>query len=100
MKKTFRFLTLAAFACTLLGSYAFAQSASTSDHMSSGATSSMNHGHMSSGHMSSMSHDHMSTGAMQHRAASSGAMTSADHMTRQDQKKSSHMASGSMASGH
>jgi len=94
MTKTFRSLTLAALAGTLLGGYAFAQSASTgamssSDHMSSGAMTSMSHGHMSGKAMTSKKHHAMS-------GKPTTAHMKSDHMKMNKKgKKSGQMASGS-----
>jgi len=100
MMKTFRSLTLAALAGTLLGGYAFAQSASTGamssrDHMSSGAMSSMTQGHMSSATTSKKHH------AMSGKPMKSAAHVKSDHMKMDKKgKKSGQMASGAMTSSH
>jgi hypothetical protein len=99
MTKTFRSLTLATLAGTLISGYAFAQSASTSamsssDHMSGGAMSSMTHD-AKAGAMTSKKHHAMSGKPMK-----SAAHMKSDHMKKMDKKgkKSGQMASGSMTS--
>ena len=101
MNKTFRSLTLAALAGTLLGGYAFAQSASTgamssSDHMSNGAMTSMSHGHMSGKAMMSKKHHAMSGKPMK----SAAHMKSDKMKMNKKSKKPGQMASGSMTSSH
>jgi hypothetical protein len=98
MTKISRFLTIAGLAGALLTGTAFAQSTST------GAMSSSDH--MSSGHMTAKKHDSMSAGAM--GSHMSDHMASADHMktkhskmmSKHGKKKSHHMTSGAMTSGH
>lgn len=97
MTKISRLLAIASLAGALLTGTAFAQSAATgamssSDHMANGSTSSMSHGQMSSGAMSSG--DHMKTKHMM----KSKHMKSSKH--GKNKKKSPHMTSGAMTSGH
>jgi len=91
MTKTSKILTITAFALTLTGGSAFAQTSSTDamkkdDHMSSGAmTAGRKDDHMSSGAMAAgKMGDHMS----------SGRMSSGDHM--KGKMKDDHMSSGAM----
>ena len=103
MTKTFRTLTLAALAGTLLSGYAFAQSTSTgamssSDHMTNGAMSSVSHGRMSSSGAMTPKKGH----AMSGTTMKSKAHMKSDQMKMREKakKKNGHMASGSMTNGH